>query len=100
MLDDWWKRVRSDAPDTSRVAAKEAAFINQHHIEILRIMEESDPKRRGMTVHEIAAAGRLEPYQVFPRMKEMNTLGLICLTNEIRKSPHNRPTRVWVRAEQ
>jgi hypothetical protein len=90
--------VRSDAPETSRVAARRiAGHATTQRENVLRFIQSRG--RSGATDPEISAGCGIPIQSVNPRRGELAGLGLIVLNGDRRPSPSNRPARVWVAVE-
>jgi predicted transcriptional regulator len=81
--------ARISDPSTSHLAASKAPR-ELHWDKITKALYEFGP----MGVHGIALVADLDPAQVFRRMKELETYGVICLTGDKVNSP-TRLEREW-----
>ena len=84
-------RVRNTDPDTSRMAADQAAELaTKHHGIILAALEHPG------TIYDIAARTDLDHNAVARRMSELERMDLV-YTDGKKKGASGRMCRVWVR---
>lgn len=90
---------RTDPATSHAAAASVGEFAHEHREQILRAMP-LPPENR--TVHEIAAACRLDAHAVGKRMAELERASLVRVAVDVfgevtRPSPSGRPARAWER---
>jgi predicted transcriptional regulator len=85
-------RARSSDPSTSFAAAASITkMVSRHHQIILDCLTQYGPMGKDL----IASYTQLGGNQIARRLKEMNTLGLIALTDRMVKSNSGRSEREW-----
>lgn len=84
-------RARESDPATSHAAGRRASEFAHAHAALILAALGKGPK----TMHEVAAATRLDGHAVARRLPELERAGQVRVTDQLRPSPSGRMCRVW-----